>query len=319
MRSALPVPDAVALLAGTSASQLLMVSESGTFYRSVDAGVSWTATSVVPASDVVTLVPLVNGLLLLTRTGTVYSSTDGGVTFTPVGVITASDIVSATRVLNSIYALTATGSVYRSRDNGATWSGVGVVTTSDAVDIGALGARLYVVTASGDVARSTDGGLSWTFITMLPQSGITSFIVAGSILMVGTDAGDVATSTNGTTWTWPGTLNQVTLRALATDNATASEIPAVAAPGVRFLGARPNPASGTLQLAFDLDSASPVTVRVLDAAGREVARPIAGEVLADGATLRDWRPGALAAGTYYLRASIGGRDEVRKLVYLGAP
>jgi len=83
-----------------------------------------------------------------------------------------------------------------------------------------------------------------------------------------------------------------------------------------FLGAKPNPAWGDVQLAFALDHAVLVRVSVYDIAGHEVARPIADEPLG-GAVTRTWRPRALASGIYYVRARLGDREQVRKLVWLG--
>ena len=80
--------------------------------------------------------------------------------------------------------------------------------------------------------------------------------------------------------------------------------------------AGPNPAGGSATLAFDLERASDVTVRVFDLAGREVARPLAGEGLPPGATSRLWRPEGLPDGLYFLHATIGDREVVRRLVLL---
>jgi len=79
---------------------------------------------------------------------------------------------------------------------------------------------------------------------------------------------------------------------------------------------RPNPARGSATLAFDLDQAAEVTVRVFDLAGREVARPLAGERIPPGRTARLWQPDRLPDGLYFLHAVVAGRDMVRRLVLL---
>ena len=84
----------------------------------------------------------------------------------------------------------------------------------------------------------------------------------------------------------------------------------------RFVGPRPNPARNEVNLVLELDHAVPVRVTVFDLAGHEVARPIADEWLA-GRVSRAWRPIGLASGVYYLRAELEGREQVRKVVWLG--
>jgi hypothetical protein len=86
--------------------------------------------------------------------------------------------------------------------------------------------------------------------------------------------------------------------------------------GLRFVGPRPNPASSEVNLAFELDHSVPVRVTVYDLAGHEVARPIADEWLA-GRVTRAWRPVGLRSGVYYVRANLGDRRQVRRMVWLG--
>jgi hypothetical protein len=86
--------------------------------------------------------------------------------------------------------------------------------------------------------------------------------------------------------------------------------------GLRFVGPRPNPASSEVNLAFELDHSVPVQITVYDLAGHEVARPIADEWLA-GRVTRAWRPVGLRSGVYYVRANLGDRRQVRRMVWLG--
>jgi len=92
--------------------------------------------------------------------------------------------------------------------------------------------------------------------------------------------------------------------------------PATTVAGLTFVGARPNPASDEVNLALDLDRAVPVQVTVYDLAGHEVARPIANEWLM-GRVTRVWRPRALPSGVYYVRAKLGDREQIRKVIWLG--
>ena len=144
-RAALPVRDAVALLAGTSPQELFLAAASGSLHRSTDAGVSWTAISAVPASDVIALVPIAGKLLLMCQRGDIFASSNGGVTFVLIGTISSSDLVAATALGGSIFALSASGVVHRSDDAGSAWNEVGAITVSNAVAIAAGAFPLSVV------------------------------------------------------------------------------------------------------------------------------------------------------------------------------
>jgi hypothetical protein len=86
--------------------------------------------------------------------------------------------------------------------------------------------------------------------------------------------------------------------------------------GLGFVGVQPNPARDDVNFAFTLDHAVAVRISVFDVAGHEVARPIPNEWLR-GRVTRTWRPGSLPSGTYYVRAKLGDREQVRKLSWLG--
>jgi hypothetical protein len=72
-----------------------------------------------------------------------------------------------------------------------------------------------------------------------------------------------------------------------------------------------------VRLGLELPSESVVTVSVFDLAGREVARPIAGERFSAGSVAREWRPAGLAPGVYTVRAAVGGARLTQRLVWLG--
>jgi hypothetical protein len=86
---------------------------------------------------------------------------------------------------------------------------------------------------------------------------------------------------------------------------------------LRFRAPWPNPSSGAVRFGLELARPTIVTVTVLDVAGREVARPIAGERFEAGKVTREWRPTGLAPGVYAVRASIGDTKLIRRLVWLG--
>ncbi|HEY2953958.1 MAG TPA: hypothetical protein VGK89_01770 [Candidatus Eisenbacteria bacterium] len=317
IRSTLPVRDAVALIAGASSSELFLASESGSIYRSTDAGTSWAAVGTVPASDVAALLGSPGRLQLLTRSGSVYNSTNNGATWTAVGAITASDVVGVARIDAVELALTMTGSVYRSTDNGASWGAVGTLVVSDAVAIVVFGGEPWVITSTGDLAKSNDAGASWSIVGTLSQVGITSLAASSTELIASTEGGEVAASADGVSWTWRGVIGQLTMRALGSDVPTTTSVePGSPRAGV-LLAPWPNPARDGFHLAIELEHEALVTVTVYDAAGRLAARPIAPERLPAGRIARVWRPSDLPRGSYYLRASIGGRVQSRRVTWLG--
>jgi hypothetical protein len=319
IRSDLPVIDAIALGAGNASSDLFLVSESGSLYRSSDGGVDWSRISSIPASDVIAFVPAPSLLMLLTRSGSVYHSLDEGMSWSGVGTITASDVVSATVAGNTHYALTTTGSVYESNDGGANWSAVGTITASDAVEIVAFDSRLWVMTGAGNLARSDDAGVSWAFVSTLSQVGTTALIDGEGELLASTAGGEVAATSDGVVWGWRGVINQLTVRALATDIPSLTEVyPA----GVMhrpwsLLAPWPNPATHLVRFALDLESSAVVRLEVFDAAGRRLDRPVPGEVFPDGRSVRTWEPEGLAPGVYHLRARVGEEQQARQIVWLG--
>ena len=319
IRAALPVSDATALFAGATSTQLYLVSRSGSFHASADAGVNWTAIGTVPASDVAAAVPYSGGLLLFMKSGGVYVSFDAGNSFAAVGALTASDLVAGARLGNLVFALGEHGAVYRSSDAGASWDGVGALAVSNAVAMVSFEGSLYVLTATGDLARSDDLGVHWSFTSTLSQSGMSSLLAGANELVACTEAGEVAASGDGVGWNWRGTIGQLTVRALASDEPFSTSVGPPGRLDRPGLSAWPNPVRGVTTLVLDLDQAADVTVRVLDLAGREVARPIAGERITPGRTTRSWRPEALPGGLYFLHADMAGRSVAHRLVLLARP
>ena len=315
--STLPVRDAVGLIAGASSSDLYLISQSGSVYRSIDAGGNWTAIAAASASDVTALVPYPGRLLLLTRTGGVYASLDGGASFSAIGTITASDLVAAARSGTSVVALSKSGGVYRSADAGVTWAAVGTITASNAKAIVDYQNLLYVMTETGDLARSEDLGATWTFMSTLSQSGMTALLSTPGELVATTAGGEVAASSDGLSWTWRGVINQLTVRALASDQPFPTAVGHPEPSGLELRAVWPNPVHGTATLALNLGQRAAVTVAVHDLAGREVARPIDRESLGPGTVLRSWDARDLPSGVYFLAARIGAQERVRRITVMG--
>ena len=78
--------------------------------------------------------------------------------------------------------------------------------------------------------------------------------------------------------------------------------------------ARPNPVAGRAEVAFSLGAPAVVTVRVLDALGREVVRLVDAEPRAAATHTVTWRPAdGLSSGAYFLVLDAGGQRATRAL------
>jgi hypothetical protein len=314
----LPVRDATALSARLSTSDLFLASRSGGIYRSEDAGANWAAVGSVPASDVADLLIRPDGsLVVLTATGTVLESADLGATFTPLAALPASNFVSLAGASPATrhFALTRTGETWETEDSGATWTPKGTFPAPDAVRLRAVGGSLYALTGTGSVYRSDDRAATWTPAGTLSQLGMRALARNGATLAAATREGHVATSADGASWTWQGSINQLTLTALASDE------PATTGVGGDFpvasldLGAPfPNPTRGALSFALRLERPGEVALALYDLAGRRVAGQ-AGVAVAAGARTVAWDPGPLSPGLHLLMVTTDdGRTATRRCV-----
>jgi hypothetical protein len=304
--AALPVHDAVGVMAGSTSAQLFLAAADGGFYASTNAGVNWSGVGSAPASDVCGLLLLPDlSLRLLTISGLVYISTDGGVTFSGQSTLNASNFVALAQVpvSQNLYALTRSGEIYESVDSGTTWTGKGAFAASDAVGLQGMGISLFAVTSSGDVYQSNDRAASWLGVGTLSEVGVTTLTRDGGTLVAGLGTGEVATSPDGNGWTWKGTVNQVTVRSLGSDTPLASSV----GPGARNSSfvldtPWPNPLlrGQSINLQLRLTVGTDVGFELYDAAGRRVTvRPP--RTFAAGITRLSWTPTAAEGSVYFLR------------------
>ena len=303
-QSTLPVRDATALAARLTSSDLFLASRSGSIYRSMDAGVGWTAVGAIPASDVEDLAIRPDGTLLaLSASGSLFQSLDLGASFTALAALTASNFTSLTFTTPAVkyYALTRTGEIYESTDDGATWSTKSAIAISDAVRIRAVQSSLYVLTGTGDVFKSTDAAASWAGVGTLSQVGMRGLVRNGTALAAASKEGHVATSADGVSWSWQGSMNQLTLTALASNEpATTGVEPIGPVARLRVAPPWPNPARiGTaVSFTFDLDEPRALTLVLHDLAGRQVAARPEQNFPAGRHTL-GWDPGVKGTGLYF--------------------
>jgi hypothetical protein len=278
-------------------------------YRSSDGGTNWTAIGTVSASDVVDMAIRTNGdIFLLSEKGTLWLSTDDGVTFTPSATLTASNHVSLSGDYGggNLYALTETGEVARSTDFGTTWNVVGAVTTPDAVAIRAVGLNLYVLTGTGDIAKSTDQGATWIMVGTISQVHQAGLTTNGTDLIAATKEGLIATSGDAVSWSFAGSINQLTVAAIGNDTPRVTgiggEVPPLSPLHVRAMW--PNPARGSadaINVLFELGRPGEVALRVYDVAGKLVGESAPQAFAQAGEYTLRWDAGGLASGVYFVR------------------
>ncbi len=252
----LPVRDAVALAARFSSSELFLASRTGGVHRSLDGGANWAAAGALAASDVEDLAIRPDGTLLaLTASGSVHASSDQGATFAPLGALAVSNAVSlaVTTPAVALYALTRTGEVYASADGGATWAARGAIAVSDARRMRAVLGTLFVITDAGDVYSSGDAGANWSAIGTLSQVGTRGLVRNAGALAAATKEGHVATSATGASWTWRGSIDQLELTALASDEPATTAVEDVAGGAAALAPPYPNLSSGEGAFAIRLD------------------------------------------------------------------
>jgi hypothetical protein len=153
-----------------------------------------------------------------------------------------------------------------------------------------------VVGASGTIRRTTNGGATWTG----QSSGITntlysvSFTDANTGKVVGGEGTILHTATGGTTWVQENGL-----------------IPATFVLEQNF----PNPFNPSTKIRYQILRAGPVTLKVFDLLGREVAA-LVHERLSPGTYVATFDAGDLAAGAYLYRLQGDGFVQTKRLVLL---
>ena len=180
-----------------------------------------------------------------------------------------------------------------------------VTTTGPGLDVRIDGlhedADLYVLEAGtlAILGRSIRGGTDDERVT-LPALPAGEYLVGVSMY------GEFGDDSNGADWT-PYTLT--------VEGALGGAVAAEGAPGrggLALLPPAPNPTRGGTRLAFRTDAPGAVRLRVVDALGREVARPLDGPLPA-GAHDVTLDLGGVAAGVYLVRLEAEGEARTQTL------
>lgn len=184
----------------TGSGTLVAGGDDGIVARSVNGGVSWTKTTIVPLgsktmpSVTTMIVGLENALFAGTIGGGVFRSDDDGLSWRrvlgdergfPPSVLRVNHLI---REQTAIFAATDAG-MYRSLSNGLSWLRLNFPDSSFAISdtvlpqaIIAIGGALYAGTNAHGVWRSLNDGISWerTNEGLSDDADVTSFAAAGT-------------------------------------------------------------------------------------------------------------------------------------------
>jgi hypothetical protein len=150
----------------------------------------------------------------------------------------------------------------------------------------------------GGVFSSTDNGEQWAEIDEgLIALQVTSLAADGEDLLAGTLGGGV----------WRRGLEEIVT--------SFDEAPMARPLSFSLAQNFPNPFNPTTSIAFTLPERSAVRLMVFDAAGREIATLLSGELPA-GRHVRRWDARDRASGLYLYRLQAGARTVTRKMLIL---
>ena len=149
-----------------------------------------------------------------------------------------------------------------------------------------------------------DYGRTWLTVGAMAASEMRALALDGAQLIAAAETGEIAVSSNGTTWTWVGAINQLSVVALGADTPLATAVEGDPAPPRFAVGApRPNPRVGNGGFTCSFTCAGPVrvTLQLYGIDGRLLASRAPQWLGAAGIHEIEWKPGGLPVGTYLVR------------------
>jgi photosystem II stability/assembly factor-like uncharacterized protein len=155
-----------------SPSTIIAVTDAG-FYKSTNAGSSWTGPSQPGADTVVAVDPNNASNILLASNFNLVRSTNGGSNFTP----SASGLTAAyTQAISvdprneSIIYTSGAAGIFKSIDHGESWTSL-LTGLNQFIAVDPFNSQTLYATTSGTVRRSLNGGVAWEdFNTGLPTT-----------------------------------------------------------------------------------------------------------------------------------------------------
>lgn len=276
------------VFAGTGGGVFLSTNN-GVVWKLVKTGLTTTDVRALAVSD--------TNIFAGTFGGGVFLSTNNGSKWTAVGT---SQMDGSVRALlfsgRNLFAGTGNG-VYVSSDKGSNWTSVsaGLETVGYVDALEAYTTNLYAGTWSGEVFLSTNNGQNWTSIStnLVANGPVHAFAISNGFLFAGTNNG---------VWRLPLSVNTI-------------DPGWVHSPETFSLTQNfPNPFNPSTQIVFSVTKEGPVTLRVFDILGREVATLVNGNRKA-GEYSERFVGSRLASGVYmYVLQSAEGRLTSRMIL-----
>lgn len=162
--------DMPSIAVDPNAPAVLYAADGDVVSKSVDGGITWSATGpLVPTSSVwaVAVDPFTSAVYAGTGTGMLFRSTDGGASWSPTGFGSGATIwsIAIDPTTPGHLVWTYGDGVVVSTDGAATWTflpGVGSGTTRGLAIDPTDGTRVYAALENDGLFGSTDGGITWT-------------------------------------------------------------------------------------------------------------------------------------------------------------
>ncbi|HZV11798.1 MAG TPA: T9SS type A sorting domain-containing protein [Candidatus Kapabacteria bacterium] len=340
-------PDQVIFCLGVNGNTLFAGMQHGGVYKTSNINAKWRegwaeADSNLPVQSGVNAFTSLDGYFFVATGEDVYGTTDNGTHWIDI-YTTPLRGYSSFAVIGNVLLTAGTFNVgiIRSTDYGNSWKSANSgVQSANIYNLGVVGANVYAEADNG-VYLSTNAGISWHSVSTGLNSSYTTFDAIASsdnnvfIGAVSTEShNSLFLSTNeGASWAlvdsgltpenivnalavcngyvFAGTESNVWRRPL-TDMLTDVKQGTGVSKSFALQQNYPNPFSGQTTIQYFLAEPAPVTLKVYNALGEEVAAPLNGGIKV-GAQSVSFNAAALNAGIYYYRITAGKYSQSGKM------
>jgi hypothetical protein len=266
----LPISNCVDMTSDP-AHNIVVVSETGELYRSVNQGTSWDSRGNIPVSDACAVWAITALTFVVTKSGDFYERDASG-TWLLLGNVGASDCVDVVpKPSGGWLVFTQSGDCWDVTTNPFSRSLVGNIGSSFVVAATSLTASVIAVTEQGDVAQSVNNGANWSWVGNVSQLSVVGLANKSGSIYLTTHTGEIARSTNqGSDWSWQGNVNQIGIKGITSDTLTLigiEESSGIAA--LNILSVYPNPSHGRFTVRFLASGRGNGRLRIFDVLGRD--------------------------------------------------
>lgn len=272
----------------------------GGIFRSTNNGTNWTtASNGLPFNSFISFQILGTDIFVGSLGSGVFRSTNGGTSWLAAGLSNYWVYSFAVSDIN-LFAGAPNSGIFRTTNYGTNWvyTSNGLPTYPGIYAMTSVGKNIFAAVYDSGVFRSTNNGKDWESInTGLPKnSSFICFLIYNGFLFAGTQMESV----------WKRPLSEIiSVQTLST------EVPA----NFRLEQNYPNPFNPVTNISFKLPSRAFVSLKIFDAAGKEVASLIS-EELGAGSFVTQWDATGNTSGFYFYRFQAGLFDETKKLILL---